>query len=133
MRTGIRLTRDNIHLLADEVGVSAKDLYNGMVDAKLTHKRAEDKRWAYEFFSKDEQWYDETMKKVREIRDSLDDDINPIEATIQIYSWITRGNGKKDLSMPMMYEEDYPEYAHAVAVEYILTNQDGYHSAMNWN
>ena len=33
----------------------------------------------------------------------------------------------------MIYEEDYPEYAHAVAIEYILTNPDSYHSAMNWN
>ena len=133
MRTGIRLTRDNIHLLADEVGVSAKDLYNDMIDAKLAHKRAEDKRWAYEFFRKDEKWYDETMKKVQKIKEILDDDINPIEATIKKYGWITRSNGEKSLSMPMIYDEDYPEYAHAVAVEYILTNLDSYHSAMNWN
>ena len=133
MRTGIRLTRNNIHLLADEVGVSAKDLYNDMVDAKLVYKRSEDKRWAYEFFSKDEKWYDETMEKVQEIRGKLVDDANPIEATIQMYGWITRSNGKKDLSMPMMYDENYPEYAHAIAVEYILTNPDSYHSAMNWN
>ncbi|NOR56613.1 MAG: hypothetical protein GQ531_10475 [Sulfurovum sp.] len=133
MRTGIRLTRDNIHLLAGEVGVSAKDLYNDMVDAKLAHRRAEDKRWAYEFFGKDEKWYDETMKKVHEIKESLDDGINPIEDTIKKYSWVTRSNGKKDLSMPMMYEEDYPEYAHAISVEYILTNLNSYHSVMNWN
>ena len=133
MRTGIRLTRNNIHLLADDVGVSAKDLYNDMIDAKLAHKRAEDKRWAYEFFSKDEKWYDETMEKVLKIRERLSDDVNPKEATIQMYGWITRSNGKKDLSMPMMYNENYPEYAHAIAVEYILTNQDSYHSAMNWN
>ena len=133
MRTGIRLTRDNIHLLADEVGVSAKDLYNDMIDAKLAHKRAEDKRWAYEFFRKDEKWYDETMKKVQKIKEILDDDINPIEATIKKYGWITRSNGEKSLSMPMIYDDDYPEYEHAVAVEYILTNLDSYHSAMNWN
>jgi len=34
MRTGIRMTGRNIHLLADEVGVSPKDLYNEMIDAK---------------------------------------------------------------------------------------------------
>ena len=133
MRTGIRVTRNNIHMLADQVGVSAKDLYNDMVDAKLAHKRAEDKRWAYEFFSKDEKWYAETMEKVQEIRESHDASINPIEATIEMYGWISRSNGKKDLSMPMMYNENYPEYAHAIAVEYILTNPDSYHSAMNWN
>jgi len=132
MRTGIRITRNNIHQLADEVGVSAKYLYNDMVDAKLAHKRAEDKRWAYEFFRKDEKWYDETMKKVRNIRESLPKDMNPFEATIKKYGWIEK-NGKRELSMPMVYEKDYPEYAHAVAVEYILTNLNSYHSAMNWN
>ncbi len=132
MRTGIRVTRNNIHMLADQVGVSAKDLYNDMVDAKLAHKRAEDKRWAYEFFRKDEQWYDETMDKIRNIRDSLPKDMNPIEATIKMYGLIEK-NGKRELSMPMVYEKDYPEYAHAVAVEYILTRPDSYHSAMNWN
>ena len=132
MRTGIRVTRNNIHMLADEVGVSAKDLYNDMVDAKLAHKRAEDKRWAYEFFNKDEKWYVEIMKKVQEIKKNLPKDISPTEETIAKYGWITK-NGKKNLSIPMMYKEDYPEYAHAIAVEYILTRPDSYHSAINWN
>lgn len=132
MINGIRITRNNIHMLADEVGISAKDLYNDMVDAKLAHKRAEDKRWAYEFFRKDEQWYDKTIDKVRNIRESLPKDMNHIEATIKMYGWIEK-NGKKELSMPMMYEKDYPEYAHAVAVEYVLTRPDSYHSVMNWD
>ena len=132
MRTGTRITRNNIHLLADEVGVSAKDLYNEMVDAQLSFRREQDKRWAYEFFGQDSAWYDETMQKVREIRDSLPEDMKPIEATIKKYGWITR-NGKKELSMPMVYEKDYPEFAHAIAVEYILTRLNSYHSAMNWN
>ncbi len=132
MRTGTRITRNNIHLLADEVGVSAKDLYNEIVDAQLSFRREQDKRWAYEFFGKDTAWYDETMQKVREIRDSLPEDMNPIEWTIKQYGWITK-NGKKELSMPMVSNKDYPEFAHAIAVEYILTNLNSYHSAMNWN
>ena len=38
----------------------------------------------------------ETMKKVREIRESLPEDMNPIEATIKQYGWITKmpKNGK---------------------------------------
>lgn len=132
MRTGIRITRDNIHQLADEVGISAAEMYNEMVDSKLSFRREQDKRWAYEFFGKDEKWYDETMEKVREIRDSRPKDMNPIEATIKMYGWIKK-NGKKELSMPMMYDKKYPEYAHAIAVEYILTNLNSYHSAMNWN
>ena len=133
MRTGIRITRDNIHMLADDVGVSAEELYYEMIDAKLAFKREQDKQWAYEFFGKDEKWYDKTMKKVREIRDNLDDECSPKEATIKKYGWITRRNGKKDLSMPMMYSDEYPEYAHAVAVEFILTNADSYHKMMNWD
>ena len=132
MRTGIRITRDNIYQLADEVGVSAKDLYNDMVDAKFAHKRAEDKRWAYEFFSEDEKWYDETMEKVRSIKESLPKDMNSFEATVKMYGWIEK-NGKKELSMPMICKDGYPEYAHAVAVEFILTKPDSYHNAMNWN
>ena len=132
MRTGIRITRNNIHLLADDVGVSAKGLYNEMVDAQLSFRREQDKRWAYEFFGKDTTWYDETMQKVREIRDSLPEDMNPIESTIKQYGWITK-NGKKELSMPMVSKKDYPEFAHAIAVEYILTRLNSYHSAMNWN
>jgi hypothetical protein len=132
MKTGIRVTGRNIHLLADEVGVSPKNLYNEMVDAKISFRREQDKRWAYEFFGKDDEWYDETMKKVREISENLSKDMNPIESTIKKYGWITK-NGKKELSMPMLYNEEYPEFAHAIAVEYILTNLNSYHSAMNWN
>ncbi len=132
MRTGIRITRDNIHQLAGEEGVSAAEIYNEMVDAKLSFRREQEKRWAYEFFGKNEKWYNETMQKVREIRESLPKDMNPIETTIKKYGWIEK-NGKKELSMPMIYNEKYPEYAHAVAVEYILTNLSSYHSAMNWN
>ena len=132
MGTGIRVTGRNIHLLADEVGVSSEDLYNEMVDAKLSIRREQEKRWAYEFFGKDEKWYNETMRKVQKIRESLPKNLKPIEATIAKYGWIEK-NGKKELSMPMVYDEKYPEYAHAVAVEYILTNLNSYHSAMNWN
>jgi len=132
MRTGIRVTGRNIHLLADEVGVSPKNLYNEMVDAKISFRREQDKRWAYEFFGKDGEWYDKTMEKVRNIRESLPKNMSPVEATIKKYGWITK-NGKKELSMPMVYNEEYPEFAHAVAVEYILTNLNSYHSAMNWN
>jgi len=132
MRRAIRITGRNMHLLADEVGVSTKDLHNEMLDAKLVFRREQDKRWAYEFFGKDEKWYDETMQKIRHIRESIPKNMNPLEATIKQYGWIKK-NGKKELSMPMMYDKKYPEYAHAVAVEYILTNLSSYHSAMNWN
>ena len=132
MRTGTRITRKNIHLLADEVGVSAKDLYDDMVDAKLALKREQDKKWSYGFFRKDERWYDDTMQKIQDIRESLADDINPKEATIKMYGWIEK-NGKKNLSMPMMSDKDYPVYAYAAAVEFILTNPDSYHKMMNWD
>ncbi len=132
MRTGIRVTRDNIHMLADDVGVSVEDLYSDMIDAKLAFRREQDKQWAYEFFGKDEKWYDETMQKIRDIRESFPEDISPKEATIKMYGWIEK-NGKKNLSMPMMYDKDYPEYAHAVAVEFVLTNPDSYNKMMNWD
>ncbi len=132
MRASIRITRDNIHQLADEVGVSAAEIYNEMVDSKLSFRREQEKRWAYEFFGKDREWYDETMEKVGKIRDSLPKDMNPIEETIKKYGWIEK-HGKKELSMPMVSDKKYPEYAHAVTVEYILTKLDSYHRAMNWN
>jgi len=72
------------------------------------------------------------MEKVRNIRESLPKDMNPTEVTIKMYGWIEK-NGKKELSMPMVFKKDYPEYANAIAVEYILTNLDSYHSAINWN
>ena len=132
MRTGIRITRDNIHMLADEVGVSVKDLHDEIMDAKLAFKREQDRIWSYEFFGKDEKWYDETMQKIRDIRESFPEDISPKEATIKMYGWIEK-NGKKNLSIPMMCDENYPEYAHAVAVEFILTNPDSYNKMMNWD
>jgi hypothetical protein len=132
MRTGMKITRDNIHQFASEVGMSASELYDEMMDAKLAFKREQDKLWSCEFFGEDEAWYDETMKKVRKIRATLSNEINPIEATIKQYGWITK-NGKKQLSMPFMWSDAYPEYAHAVAVEYVLTKPDSYLRAMNWD
>jgi len=132
MKHGIRVTRENIHLLAKDVDVSSAELYNDMVDAQIDFRREQKKRWAYEFFGKDEQWHDDTMQKVKEIRESLPENINGYEAAIKQYGWITK-NGKKNLIMPMMTHQDYPEYAHAVTVEYILTDPDKYHRAMNWD
>jgi hypothetical protein len=132
MRTGMRITRENIHHLANEAGVSTKELYSEMMDAKLAFKREQDKRWSYEFFGEDEAWYDGIMKKAKEIKDALPDDMNPVEATVKQYGWITK-NGKKQLSMPFMWSDAYPEYAHAVAVEYALTKPDSYLRAMNWD
>ena len=36
MKTGTRITRNNIHLLADEVGISVAELHSEMVDVKLS-------------------------------------------------------------------------------------------------
>jgi hypothetical protein len=132
VRTGLRIAENDIQQLASEAGVSTEELYDKMMDAKLDFNREQDKRWSYEFFGEDEAWYDETMKKVKEIKDALPNDMNPIEATIKQYGWISK-NGKKQLSMPLMWSDTYPEYAHAVAVEYILTKPDSYHRMMNWN
>ena len=128
----MRITRDNLPLLANRAAVSTNNLYDKMLDAQLTFIEEQDKQWAYEFFGKDAHWYDETMQKVREIRDSLPKNMNPIEATIKQYGWITK-NGKKELSMPMIYDRAYPEFAHAITIEYILTNLNSYHRAMNWD
>lgn len=127
-----RVTRQNIDCLAGEVEVKTKELYDQMVDAKLTFKKEQDIRWAYEFFRQDKKWYEETMLKIKRIRSTLPKDISPKEATIKMYGWIEK-NGKKNLSMPMMYDKQYPEYSHAIAVEYILTNPDRYLRAINWN
>jgi len=132
MRTGIRVTRENLQMIALQEEVSAAELYNEMVDAQLAFRREQDKRWSYEFFGKNEQWYDETMKRVHEIGKSLPEDMNPIQATIKKYGWIKK-NGRKNLSMPMMFDKAYPEYAHAVTVEYALTNPNSYQRAMNWD
>ncbi len=132
MRTGIRVTRENLQMLASQEGISAVQMYDEMINAQLAFRREQNKRWSYEFFGKDEQWYDETMEKIQEIRELLPEDMNPIEATIKKYGWITK-NGKKNLSMPMMFDEAYTEYAHAVAVEYALTNPNSYLRAMNWD
>jgi hypothetical protein len=132
VRTGLRIAENDIQQLASEAGVSTEELYDKMMDAKLDFNREQDKRWSYEFFGEDEAWYDETMKKVKEIKDALPNDMNPIEATIKQYGWISK-NGKRQLSMPLMWSDTYPEYAHAVAVEYILTKPDSYHRMMNWN
>ena len=64
-------------MLTDDAGVYVEDLYHEMIDTKLAYKKEQDKQWAYEFFGKDEKWYDETMQKVTEIRESLDEDIDP--------------------------------------------------------
>ena len=93
MRTGIRVTWENLQMIAAQEGVSAVELYNEMVDAQLAFRREQDKRWSYEFFDKNEQWYDETMKRVHEIGKSLPEDMNPIQATIKKYGWITK-NGR---------------------------------------
>ena len=118
MRTGTRITRNNIHLLADEVGMSAKDLYDEMVDAKLAFKREQDKKWSCAFFGKDERWYDETMQKIWNIRDMLPEDVNPKEATIKMYGWIEKNRKKKwhpsphpnpiDTSLPKKIDNIFP-------------------------
>jgi len=132
MKRGIRITQDTISIHADTMGVSTHQLHDKMVDAKLAFIKAQNIRWAYEFFNQGEVWYEKIMDKVKKIQDKLPESIPHQEATIKKYGWITK-DGKKNLSMPMMYDKEYPEYAHAIAVEYILTRPNSYHSAMNWN
>lgn len=132
MLHGTRITRQNIGYLANEAGVTVEKLHDKMVKSRLEFKKEQDKQWSYEFFGKDNQWYDDTMQKVKMIRESLDDNLSYKEKTIKMYGWIEK-NGRKNLSMPMMYDKDLPEYSHAVAVEYILTNPDAYHKMMNWD
>ena len=132
MKTGTSITKDTISIHADSVEMSAHNLYDEIVDAKLAFIKAQEKRWAYEFFRKDEAWYDETIRKVRQIQDALPKEIPHQEATIKMYGWITK-NGKRNLSMPMMQDKAYPDYAHAITIEYILTRLNSYHSAMNWD
>lgn len=132
MLNGTRITRQNIGYLANEAGVTVEELHDKMVQSRLDFKKEQDKRWSYEFFGKDNQWYDDTMQKVKKIRESLDDDLSYKEKTIKMYGWIEK-NGRKNLSMPLMYDKDLPEYAHAVTVEYILSNPDTYLKMMNWD
>ena len=118
--------------MAAEVGVKTKELYGQIIDAKLSFKKEQDIRWAYEFFRKDEKWYEETMLKIKRIKSTLPENIDHREATIKMYGWVEK-NGKKNLSMPMIYDKQYPDYCHAIAVESVLTNPDSYLRAINWS
>ena len=132
MLHGTRITRQNTGSLAIEAGISVEVFQDTMVKSMLEFKKEQDKQWSYNFFGKNSQWYDETLEKVHRIKESLNDDLSHKEKTIKMYGWIEK-NGRKNLSIPLMYDKDLPEYAHAVAVEYILTNPDAYHKMMNWD
>jgi len=89
-----------------------------------------DKSWAIDFLGKDEQWYEEAIKKVEFIKNTLPAGLNHKERTIKLYGWIADTITHRALLIPMETDQ---EYARANSVEMVLTNPDLYQKIINWD
>ncbi len=130
MAFAIPLNRANIHLVAAMVDTSVQELLEKKDEAERLRQEESDKQWAIDFLGKDEQWYDEAMQKIKEIKATLPDGIGYKERTIKMYGWIADTITHKDLSIPL--ETDH-EYARADSVEMILTNPKLYSKVIRWD
>jgi hypothetical protein len=125
----IPLIGSNIYLASALTGVSVQELDKKIDEARDKRQKDENRKWAIAFLGKDEQWYDEAMKKIETIQSSLPKDIDHKEQTIRLYGWIA-DSVSKNLTIPM--ETDHT-YARAYCVELVLTNPDLYTKVINWD
>jgi hypothetical protein len=130
MKKAFPLTRDNIHLVAGTMNIPAADLWDQLNHAKSNHIREGKIEAACSFFGKDRIWYDTTMEKVREFEKMLPEGISNKERIIKMYGWIEGPKRTGDLRIPFQMDH---RYAHALAVEAILTDYDSYIRMTNWD
>ena len=123
-------SRANIALASEMSGLSADEISKMTISAAKKKQKSDEKQWAIEFFDKDEEWYESTLKKVEEISLTLDSDINRKEKCIKLYGWIAYEIPQKKFSIPM---EMNREYATAQSIKLILTDLSCYHKIINWD
>lgn len=124
-----RLDDGHIVSTARLTGIPLEELIRKREESLHERKAEQDKQWAIGYLGKDEQWYEEAMKKIGYIESNLVESMNHKEKTIKLYGWIA-DTIKKDLSIPL--ESDY-EYARASSIELILTNPDLYNKIIHWD
>ena len=122
--------RANIALASAITGASVDEINDQIIEASKKRIEEDNKQWAMSFFNKDEQWYDTTLEKVKQIESTLDKNINHKEKTIKLYGWIAQEIPNKHFSIPM---ETNHEYATAYCIELILTDPSMYHKIINWD
>ena len=126
----IPLTGANIYMASAITEMSVDELLKRQREAEHTYKVKHDREWAIEFFDKDDTWYDEVTKKVKDISADLPKDMDHRERTIKLYGWIADMFPNKYFSIPM---EMNTKYAAAYCVKLILTNPSGYLQAISWD
>ncbi|MBF0282408.1 MAG: hypothetical protein HQM07_07595 [Zetaproteobacteria bacterium] len=124
----IPINQNTIHLAAAMSGASVDELNEKVFESHRKMKREQDIEWACDFFREDLNWYHATMNTVAAIKGTLPEGVGYKEKAIKMYGWVQAPNGR--LSIPM--ELDH-EYAHAHAVELILTNPSLYLKVISWD
>jgi hypothetical protein len=130
MQHGTRLTRQNMHIIANEMDISVEELEKKRIQAKQDFQKQQDKIWTMEKLGTDIVWLEQTLKKVHEIGCSLPKDTDTKERTIKMYGWIAEQFPKMNLSMPL---QDRNEYTRADCMGLILTNPSMYRKIQNWD
>ena len=127
----LRITPDNIKLVAALTEIAPEKIAEKLSKARSEYFKQQQIEAACEFFGKEEAWYHETMKKVKEIGTSLPEDMDPKERIIQKYGWIADAFPDKPLYLPPIGEEMSREFMRAESAHLILTNYDVYVKCKN--
>ena len=126
----IPLYGQNIYVAAAIADISVEELQNMQHESEEKYRKDKDKEWALGKLGKDEEWYDNTMKKIEEIRSTLPDDLDHDDRTKMLYGWISKEVSNVDLSIPMEMDK---EYAAAECIKLILTNPNMYLKIISWD
>ncbi len=126
----IPLNGQNIYTASASTGIPVEKLQKMVNESAIKHQKAEDKKWAIGTLGKDEEWYDNTMKQIEEMRSTLPDDLDYKEKAKKLYGWIAREVSNVNLSIPMEMDREYSE---ATCIELILTNPDMYLKILRWD
>ena len=129
MAYAIPLNGQNIYTAAAVEDISVEELSGMEQEAEAKYRKVKDKEWVLDRLGKDEEWYEEAMKKMEDIRSTLPDDLDYREKTKKLYGWIAKEVRNVDLSIPMEMDQ---EYAEAECIDLILTNPDMYLKVINW-
>ena len=128
----LRNSRD-IMVASEVSGISPAEIEKKKQEALYNTKRESEIQWAIDHFNKDREWFDKTMQKINDLKESVSKELSFREQTIEVYGWIANELDKNIVSSFSIPLEKNRQYTIAHSIELILTEPSLYNKIINWD
>ena len=125
----IPLNGANIYMASAVAGISVEELEEKKREAQREFEEKNKREWIINFFKKDEEWYTQTLEKIEEINQTLEENLHHKEKIKKMYGWI-----EPQLKL-LVFGQDLKDraYCHASCVKTIFNNPDTYVKMLNFD